>query len=218
MFVLVACEESQRVCMAFRKKGHIAFSADLQPCSGGHPELHIQGDVLKILSPDPLYGVITFYTCTGHKYCIPGWDLLIAHPPCTFLTVAGACNIPNDPTRIEKGYVAADMFMTFLNAPIPMICVENPRPMARFGLPPKSQVIEPWYFYDEANEGFTKRTYLWLKNLPYLTPTNLWPPDDLMSWCLVHSSSKIRSKTFIGIAEAMASQWGSEENLCFGSF
>ena len=211
MNVLVACEESQRVCLEFRKRGHNAFSADLQKCSGGYPEWHIQGDVLPLIYPNK---DIEFITSTGRKFYIDKWDLLIAHPPCTYLSVAGVCNlIPNgrmNYDRLQKGFEAADFFYKMLNAPIDHICVENPRPIARFGLPPRSQVIEPWWFDEVGDEQFTKRTYLWLKNLPYLTPTTLWSSGEVRSWTFIHSSAKLRSKTFCGVAAAMANQWNEE--------
>lgn len=210
MNVLIACEESQRVCLAFRERGHNAFSADLQECSGGHPEWHYVGDCLDLVYMRKK----CFETESGAIYQMPQWDLLIAHPPCTYLSVAGACNlVPNgrmNYDRLRKGFEAADFFCKMLNAPIEHICVENPRPIARFGLPPRSQVIEPWWFDEVGDEQFTKRTYLWLKNLPYLTPTTLWSSGDVQSWTSIHSSSKIRSKTFFGVAAAMADQWNDE--------
>lgn len=181
MRVLIACEESQAVCKAFRSKGHEAYSADLQDCSGGHPEWHIKGDVTPLLSEK--------------------WDMIIAFPPCTFLTVAGACNIPKDLSRIEKGFEAARFFMQFYNADCPRVCVENPRPLAMFNLPKCSQVIEPYMF----GHPYTKRTYLWLKGLPELVATNIVVPR--ASWVRQKKGSKIRSKTFPGVVAAMADQW-----------
>lgn len=187
MRVLVACEESQTVCKQFRLNGHEAFSCDIQDCSGGFPEWHIKGSCLDVLDD--------------------GWDLLIAHPPCTYLTKAGACNIPSDPSRIKKGYEAKEFFMKLYNADIPHICIENPVPMARFDLPHWTQTVNPCDFGDP----WTKLTCLWLKNLPPLIPTSF--VDNSKSWCSYHRSAKIRSKTFRGIAEAMANQWDNAINF-----
>lgn len=205
MNILVACEESQRVCLAFREKGHNAFSCDILPCSGGHPEYHIQGDVLPLLSED-----ITFCTCDGVQHKIARWDMLIAFPPCTYLTKAGSCNIPRDPSRIEKGYRARDFFLMLYTSGIERIAIENPIPMKRFNLPPASMHFQPYEFGD----NYRKFTYLWLKGLPPLLPTcNYDRTYNYPSWCKLHEGgikdrSKIRSKTFPGVARAMADQWG----------
>ena len=197
MRVLVACEESQRVCMAFRKRGHQAFSCDIQPCSGRHPEWHIQDDVLKILNH--------------------GWDLVIAHPPCTYLTVAGSVRLMDgkthtvkDMARYKKMVEAADFFYYFWNYNTSPIAIENPVPMKIAGLPMYQQIIEPYWFGDP----WYKRTCLWLKDLPKLVPTNMVEPTG--HWINASSKTlegqpnpKMRSKTFPGIAEAMADQWGS---------
>ena len=229
MNVLIACEESQAVCKAFREKGHRAFSCDIQPCSGGHPEWHIQGDVLNILNPymcwkpweEYGYG-IQFETMDGkYHFVTDGWDLIIAHPPCTFLTGAGAANIPKHPERIEKGFKAAEFFNKILRADCEKIVVENPPPMKRFNLPTYSQLVRPWMFGDKNN----KPICLWLKGVCRLNPTNIVDRDeDIVVW--VHKAtgkrkscsrwyntntnqhSKHRSKTFPGIAKAMADQWG----------
>lgn len=216
MKVLVACEESQAVCKAFRDRGHDAFSCDIQLCSGGHPEWHILTDVLSILDPwdycdehnQPRYGVF-FVTQDGVLHEIyDGWDLIIAHPPCTYLSKAGASlmfptpGIP-DPDRLAKAARAKEFFMRIYNAECPRICIENPVPLDICGLPPSSQVIQPYWF----GEPYSKRTLLWLKGLPPLFGTLIEP--EFVSWTAVHSSKKMRSKTFPGVAEAMASQWGS---------
>lgn len=215
MKVLIACEESQRVCIEFRKRGHEAYSADIQEPSGGHPEWHILGDVLRILDGG------RFATMDGIVHEVDRWDLLIAHPPCTFLTVAGAANIPKHPDRVEKGFTAKAFFMKFINADCNRICVENPAPMKRFELPKYTQICRPYWFGENNN----KPICLWLKNLPPLVPTNKikYNPDNIY-W--IHkrtgkkkSSSKWynqntknhslhRSKTFQGFAAAMAEQWG----------
>lgn len=212
--VLVACEESQRVCMAFRERGFNAFSCDIQECSGGHPEYHILGDAVKALDA----GEIT--TMDGTTRHIPKWDLLIAHPPCTYLTVAGAANIPKHPERIKQGEEAAAFFMAFYNSEIPRIAIENPVPMRRFGLPPYTQIIRPYMF--GHNNG--KPVCFWLKNLPVLFATDIVPcnPEltvwtykgrrkSMSKWYNVgdrKDRAKLRSKTFPGIAKAMAEQWG----------
>lgn len=140
--------------------------------------------------------------------------MIIAHPPCTYLTKAGACNIPRQPWRIEEGFRAAEFFMRFLQADCDRIAVENPIPMKFFGLPPYSMWIEPWQF----GEPFTKKTCLWLKGLPPLLPVDLVAnplSTTYASWFQSNRGgqrSKNRSKTFWGIARAMALQWGSLEN------
>lgn len=185
MKVLVACEESQRVCMAFRERGHEAYSCDIQDCSGGHPEWHIQGDVLQVLNPttiydgydNELYG-IKFATCDGFvHYLVEKWDLIIAHPPCTYLTNAGACRMyPQkgkiDPDRFARAMEAKKFFMAFLNADCEKICIENPIPLSVCELPKKTQAIQPYEF----GHPYTKKTYLWLKGLPNLVPTNIVEP------------------------------------------
>ena len=214
MKVLVACEESQRVCIAFRERGHEAYSCDIQDCSGGHPEWHIKGDALKCLQGGQMC------TSDGQNHYIDKWDLLIAHPPCTYLTVAGAANIPKHPERIKKGEDAAVFFMGFLNSNIPRIAVENPIPMKRFGLPPYNQIVRPYMF--GHNNG--KPICLWLKNLPILHATNIvtcspemvtWnykgARKSMSKWYNVggrKDRAKLRSKTFPGVAAAMAEQWG----------
>ena len=208
MKVLVACEESQAVCIAFRNLGHEAYSCDIQSCSGGHPEWHIQGDALEVLySRD--------------------WDLLIAHPPCTYLTAASAVRLFNpdhtikDSLREAYGWHARDFFMQFLKSSAPMVAVENPVPLRYFGLPEYSQIIEPYMFGDP----WKKRTCLWLRGLPDLVPDNVVEPLGLWvgstsgrsgtgriksSYVLAsYRDQKMRSKTFPGIARAMAEQWGT---------
>lgn len=173
MKVLVACEESQRVCMAFRAKGHEAYSADIQDCSGGHPEWHIKGDVLEILN-----GNCFFLTCDHEVHEISGnWDLIIAHPPCTYLSNAGACRLyPKkgliDAVRLEKGLDAKEFFLKFLNAVCEKICIENPVPSRIYRLPKPTQSIQPY----EYGHPYTKKTYLWLRGLPKLKPTNVVKP------------------------------------------
>lgn len=214
MQVLVACEESQEVCKAFRAKGHEAYSCDIQEPSGGHPEWHILGDTLEVIN-----GRCSFKTMDGEEHTIDSkWDLLIAHPPCTYLTVAGAANITKDPSRIEKGYEAAEFFKKFIHADCEKIAVENPVPMKRFNLPEYQQIIHPY----EHGHKAVKRTCLWLKGLPLLQPTDVitLTDDDFSpvrywngqrkreSKWYNSAGKKGRSKTFPGIARAMAEQWG----------
>ena len=217
MKVLVACEESQTVCKAFRKRGHEAYSCDIIDCSGGHPEWHIKENVLYLLNGD-----CGFYTCDNAEHFISGnWDLIIAHPPCTYLTGAGACNIPKHPERIPLGFEAAEFFLKILNADCDKIVVENPPPMKRFNLPKYNQLVRP-YMFGESNN---KTICLCLKGVEDLKPTNIVEKDkDIVRW--VHKAtgqkkscskwyntntsqhSKHRSKTFEGVALAMAEQWG----------
>ena len=194
MKVLVACEESQRVCIAFRAKGHEAYSCDIEPCSGGHPEWHIQDDVLKHLNE--------------------GWDLIIAHPPCTYLSNAGARflypkGVLNE-ERYKKGLEAKKFFMKLYNADCDKICVENPVSSTIFNMPKHTQEIQPYYF----GHPFKKKTRLWLKGLEPLKPTNIVEVSESTkiagNWFNKGGKErqKNRSKTFEGIAQAMAEQWG----------
>lgn len=218
MKVLIACEESQRVCIAFREKGHEAYSCDIIKCSGGHPEWHIQGDVTDILN-----GNVVFSTCDDKIHYIEKWDLIIAHPPCTYLSNAGARWLyPNgilNFERYEKGLSAKNFFMEIFNADCEKIAVENPIPSKVYEMPECSQIIQPY----EYGEPWSKRTCLWLKGLPLLKPTKIVteyiPFCTSGSYTYTHNSkysgasrkggsSISRSKTFIGIAKAMAEQWG----------
>ena len=194
MKVLIACEESQRVCTAFREKGHEAYSCDIEPCSGGHPEWHIQDDVLKHLDK--------------------GWDLIIAHPPCTYLSNAGARFLyPKgvlNQERLKKGLEAKEFFMKLYNANCPKICVENPVSSKIFDMPPHTQEIQPFEF----GHPFKKKTRLWLKGLDPLKPTEIVDVSESTkiagNWFNKGGKDrqKNRSKTFEGIAKAMAEQWG----------
>lgn len=222
MNVLIACEESQRVCIAFRKRGHRAFSCDILECSGGHPEWHIQADVLPLLNGD-----CTFQTMDGIPHAQSGqWDLIIAHPPCTYLTLAGNKWFKPEfesrfPERKKQRQDAINFFMEFTNADCERIAIENPvGVMSRYYRKP-DQYIEPFYFGDAEK----KKTGLWLKGLPKLIPTNMVEP------MIIHCASganeprwhmetmklpkeeraKARSKTFPGIARAMAEQWEKED-------
>lgn len=228
MRVLVACEESQAVCKAFRELGHEAYSCDIQDCSGGHPEWHIQSDVLKILNPYELpFGgsVIEFRTMDGMDYVIEKWDLIIAHPPCTYLTLAGNKWFKPEfadrfPDRQKQRKEAVDFFMAIANADCDKIAVENPVGVMSSQWRKPDQYIEPFMFGDPEK----KKTGLWLKGLPLLKPTNIVEPVIIHcksganepKWHMetMHlpkeERSRVRSQTFIGIAKAMADQWGGD--------
>lgn len=211
MNVLIACEESQTVCLAFREKGHNAFSCDLQEPSGGHPEFHVLGDVTPLLN-----GHYRFQTMDGKTHEIPGsWDLIIAHPPCTYFCKLGTSNLYRkgkfNVERWNAGLEMKKFFLSILNANCPRICVENPTPCKRWELPPYSMACQPWEF----GEPYSKRTCLWLKGLPYLMPTCIaseYTPyvNDTQLYTFTNHAerSRYRSKTFRGIAMAMAEQWG----------
>ena len=212
MKVLVACEESQRVCIEFRKLGHEAYSCDIQECSGGHPEWHINGDVLNILN-----GNCNFITSDNLKHYIDGkWDLIIAHPPCTYLSNAGARflypkGVLNE-DRLKLGLEAKTFFMKFYNANCERIVIENPIPSKVFKLPPYTQTIQPYEF----GHPFQKKTCLWIKGVQPLQPTDIIPKENRQSTKIAGNwfnkggkeRQKNRAKTFPGIAKAMAEQWG----------
>jgi hypothetical protein len=218
MNVLVACEESQRVCTAFREKGHNAFSCDILPCSGGHPEWHCQGDVLNILNGS---GDKEEYFCTqdnkSHKLPVK-WDLIIAHPPCTYLSNAGARflypkGVLNE-ERLKLGLEAKEFFMAFYNADCEKICIENPTPSRVYELPKYTQAIQPWMF----GHPVQKRTCLWLKGLEPLNPTEIVEERQSSkvpgNWFNKGGKERQqnRAKTFPGIARAMAEQWAGVED------
>lgn len=210
MKVLVACEESQTVCKAFRKRGHEAYSCDIVECSGGHPEWHIMQDVIPLLN-----GNCEFETVDGIKHKIyEKWDLIIAHPPCTYLSNAGARflypkGVLNE-NRLNLGLAAKEFFMQIYNADCEKICVENPVPSKVYGLPHYSQTVQPY----EYGHPFKKKTCFWLKNLPLLQPTNIVDVRESTkiagNWFNKGGKDrqKNRAKTFSGIAKAMAEQWG----------
>jgi hypothetical protein len=231
--ILVACEESQTVCKAFRERGHEAYSCDLQRCSGGHPEWHIKGDALKVLNPSVHenhyegfgnFEGIQFFTMDGEEHEFPGkWDLIIAHPPCTYITNAGArwlyAGHKLNEERYVKGLKGALFFMKMFAADCDKIAIENPVPGTIFNLPPYKQVIQPY----EYGHPYSKKTCLWLRGLPPLKPTKLVsdfkPFVSSGSYTKTHDprykgasrkggAAKMRSKTFPGIAKAMADQWG----------
>ena len=208
MRVLIACEESQTVCKAFRKRGHEAYSCDILPCSGGHPEWHIQEDVLKIInSPVRSYGV--------------RWDMMIAFPPCTHLAVSGAKHFEQK-RKDGRQKEGIDFFMEFVNSDIPKIAIENPVGIMSTIYRKPDQIIQPWQFGDKAR----KTTCLWLKGLPVLLPTQIVEPDIyvckngktfsrdyMVSLRAGKNRGHLRSKTYPGIAAAFALQWGSIHEL-----
>lgn len=189
--ILVACEESQAITIRLRDLGHEAFSCDILPCSGGHPEWHLQGDVF--------------------NYVNNGWDLMIAHPPCTHLAVSGAAWFKN---KVKEQAEALDFVRLLLDSDIPKICLENPVSVISSKIRKPDQILQPYQFGHMEQ----KKTCLWLKGLPVLTDTNnvreammLLPKNQRERIHYLPPSAdrwKLRSKTFAGIAEAMATQWG----------
>lgn len=226
MKVLIACEESQTVCKAFRAKGHEAYSCDIIEPSGGHPEWHILGDAIEALKG----GVIT--TMDGVAHDVGKWDLLIAHPPCTYLSNVATRSFSLRCTPAEQVVdrwleraKAAVFFMRFVLADIPRIAVENPVGFMNTAYRKPDQIVQPYMFAEsvEDTENYTmKGTCLWLKGLPKLNGNNL-PKPNLAKMYGIYPSGKtgcwedsisgkdrarLRSKTFPGIAKAMAEQWG----------
>lgn len=200
--VLIACEESQAECKAFRDLGHLAFSCDIQPCKrDGNPEWHIWGDVTSLLQ-----GRTTFQTMDGKLHNLAEWDLIICHPPCTYLCKVGSPwmvqNGKVNEDRFRKMLKAREFFMLCLNAPARYVAVENPLPMARAQLPKPSCYIQPSWF----GVKYTKKTLYWLKNLPPVIPEVIHPnPKEF-----VHASrGKYRSRTFKEVARAIAKQWSA---------
>ncbi|RFZ76397.1 hypothetical protein DS742_23665 [Lacrimispora amygdalina] len=234
MKILVACEESQAVTKELRKLGHEAYSCDIEECSGGHPEWHIQENVLPLLN-----GNCEFQTVDGVSHEIHGkWDMLIAFPPCTYLTSAGTrhYSLRINPTekveaRIKEREKAVEFFLSFANADCDKIAIENPVGYMNTNWRKPNQIIHPYYFADSTDDKqnyFQKRTCLWIKGLPILeNKKNLPKPEPMyicqgekcngkaIGWCEgiknttggQKGRAKARSKTFPGIARAMAEQW-----------
>ena len=217
MKILVACEESQAVTKALRRLGHEAYSCDLIDQSGGHPEWHIMQDVLPLLG-----GNCVFTTTDGQEHATVGrWDMLIAFPPCTFMSKAGArWMYPKagqvSQERLKKAMEAKAFFMAIANADCERIAIENPRPLKIVGLPVPTQIIQPYQF----GHPFSKATCLWLKNLEPLAPTKIlethepFLPSNTGSYSRggggsrgVAHDAKTAAKTFPGVAKAMAEQW-----------
>lgn len=196
MKILVACEESQAVTKELRLLGHEAYSCDIDPCSGGHPEWHLQVDALELLKMQ--------------------WDMILAFPPCTYLSNAGAKHLFRggqlNQERYQKGLEAKAFFMAFLEADCPRIAVENPVSSRIYQMPPHSQEIQPWQF----GHPVQKKTRLWLKGLPLLIPAEIVSPDcgchEAGTWFMKGGKErqKNRAKTFPGVAKAMAEQWAGE--------
>jgi site-specific DNA-cytosine methylase len=201
MRVLIACEESQEVCKAFRALGHEAYSCDLLPCSGGHPEWHIQDDVLSHLND--------------------GWDIMIAFPPCTYLTVTANRSFIDNPERWTQRLDAALFVKKLKDAPIEKIAIENPKGVLSTYIGKPTQIIQPYHHGHKDS----KMTCLWLKGLPWLYPTEKVEPEWITSQSgkrhsITHwrnpstgnpENARLRSKTYSGIARAMAEQWGRIE-------
>lgn len=206
MKVLIACEESQEVCKAFRAKGHEAYSCDIQEPSGGHPEWHILGDALKALEGGRVV------TMDGVTHDVGKWDLLIAHPPCTHLAVSGARWFTEGRKPLSLRFEAAAFFMKFAEADILRIAIENPVCVMSTLYRKPDQIINPWQFGHPEK----KKTCLWLKNLAILQETDnvydymMTLPQKLRekNYWMGRGHSKERSKTYPGIAKAMAEQWG----------
>lgn len=226
MNVLVACEESQRVTIEFRKLGHNAYSCDLLDCSGNHPEWHIKKDVTLLLN-----GNCIFNTVDGLEHEISGkWDMIIAFPPCTYLTVTGNRWYNYEKygdkaiQRMLDRNDAIKFFMTIANADCDKIAIENPVGIMSTQWRKPDQIIQPYQYGD----AYEKRTCLWLKGLPMLSPTKIVEIPDRIQYKSGKTMAKwyveagnlskeqralVRSKTFPGIAKAMATQWGSEETV-----
>lgn len=230
MKILVACEKSQAVTIELRRLGHEAYSCDIIECSGGHPEWHIQQSVSPLLN-----GRCSFKTSDGVEHTIAGrWDMIIAHPPCTYLTNGGAVRVFRQEfreyppygkfqmvnvERLKQGMIGRDFFMAIMYAQCDKIAIENPIPMSIYMLPSCQQIIQPY----EYGDPYSKKTCLWLKGLPNLQPTNIlqeYQPfinggggrmnrPNYKGKKFAGGSSK-RSKTFPGVARAMAEQWAGK--------
>ena len=216
MKILVACEESQAVTVELRKLGHDAYSCDIQECSGGHPEWHIKSDVLQLLD-----GFCSFKTMDGTMHTInQKWDMILAFPPCTHLCNTGQRWFTEGKKDRKLQYDAIDFFMSIVNADCDKIAIENPVGIMSTRYRKPDQVINPFEF------GHTecKKTCLWLKGLPKLKPTYIIPPEKRTRnlWKAIFDGkqyawndpevAKLRSKTFKGIAKAMAEQWAGGGN------
>ena len=225
MYVLVACEESQEVCKAFRALGHTAYSCDIQECSGGHPEWHIQDDCFNPIQRG------SFETQDGVYHMVFGyWDLIIAHPPCTHLAVSGARWF-KEKQADGRQQAAIDFFMRFTELKVKHLCIENPIGIMSTHYRKPDQIIQPYQF----GHPVKKATCLWLKGLPPLVPTDIVEPGDTDEYGFTIGShlqmardengkiiawndkrtAILRSKTFPGIAKAMAEQWGNESDLLY---
>lgn len=232
--ILIACEESQRVCTEFRKRGHEAYSCDILPCSGGHPGWHIQGDVIPLLNGDcDFWSVDVDRRGVGWHKIVGKWDLIIAHPPCTYLSNVATrhhslnCSpVDKINARTMKRIESMNFFMKFVTADCEHIAVENPVGVMNTCYRKPDMIIHPYMFaesVDDTDNYCTKATCLWLKGLPELVGNGIPKPDNekiygrnpngkVSNWeerqIGGKDRSKNRSKTFSGIAKAMAEQWG----------
>lgn len=218
MNVLIACEESQRVCLQFREKGHEAYSCDIVSCSGSHPEWHIVQNVLSLLN-----GNCEFTTMDGVTHRLNDkWDMIIAFPPCTKTSNAGARHLYKggrlNISRYFEGLCGKALFLSIWASDCDKVIIENPTPSKIFNYPNPTQVIQPY----EYGHPFTKKTLLWERGVDPLQPTNVVVPE--RTWCpsgsyskrhaekhkgvFTRERAKNRSKTFEGVAKAMAEQWG----------
>lgn len=202
VFVLIACEESQAECKAFREMGFIAYSCDIKRCrKNGNPDWHICDDVTPYLQ-----GKTTFITQSGKRRKVPSWNLIIAHPPCTYLSKVSASVLYDDGQirwwRVRQMILARRFFYQCLNAKAQYLAVENPIPMKRAGLPKPSCFIQPSWF----GVKYTKKTLYWLRNLPPIMPTIEHPAPKSFTY---YSRDKYRSRTFPEVARALANQWGN---------
>lgn len=201
IYVLIACEESQEECRAFRRRGFVAYSCDVQSCAkSANPAWHIKQDVTPFLR-----GRRYFRTQDGRHHRVPRWDLVICHPPCTYLCKVSSVQMVHhgevDTNRFANMLRARDFFFCCLNARAPFVAVENPLPMRRAQLPqPNAYACPSWY-----GHKYTKKTLYWLKNLPPLFASVV--NADTKSFVLC-SRGKYRSRTFSGLADAIAEQWG----------
>jgi len=220
MDVLVACEESQAVTIELRRLGHRAFSCDLLECSGGHPEWHVQGDVIPLLN-----GHCRFQTMDGRWHETNGrWDMIIGFPPCTKTSNAGACHLYRggklNLKRLFDGLCGKAFFLTLWHADCEKVILENPTPSGIFEYPTPTQAVQPY----EHGDPYTKKTLLWERGVAPLEPTNVVEPigpyvpagtgrknRKTYGHAKRGDDSRNRSKTFPGIARAMAEQWAGEE-------
>ena len=205
MNILVACEESQAVTKELRARGHNAFSCDLMDCSGGFPGWHIKADVSPLLN-----GNCSFITQDGKYHSIENkWDMIIAFPPCTDLAVSGARYF-KEKQKDGRQQKSIDFFMLFAEVDCPRVAIENPIGIMSTRWKKPTQIIQPWMF----GHGETKATCLWLKGLPPLQPTEIVEGREQRVWKMPPSKerAKLRSKTYPGIAKAMAEQWTRKEN------
>lgn len=199
MNVLLACEESQAVCIEFRKLGFEAYSCDIIECSGGHPEWHIKNDVRHIFNSN-----VIFHTVDGVSHYVNHWDLIIAFPPCTDLAVSGARWF-EEKRKDGRQQKSIGFFLTFTRLDCDHVAIENPIGIMSTVYRKPDQIIQPWQY----GHGETKATCLWLKGLPQLKPTNIVAGRKQRVWRMSPGAdrSKERSKTYAGIAKAMAEQW-----------